>query len=417
MDIPRPQNKWKKRVVRGGVATGVVALLAMITLGVSRLKPADPAVERAAVVIDTVERGSMLRQVRGYGKLVPEEMNWIPATTQGRVERVVVHPGTVVRADTVLLEMSNPELERDVATAQMDVKAAEADLTALRVRLEKELLDQRASVATIEANSSQSALEAELFQQLAQDGLKSDLDVKTVQNASKMWNKRLEIELKRLEISSEAVEAQLAAQAARVDQSRAMARLKQSQLDALQVRAGRPGVLALMQVEVGQQVVPGTNLARVANPARLKAEIKIPETQAKDIVIGQRASVDTHNGVIDGRVVRIDPAVLEGSVTVEIALEGELPRGARPDLSVDGTVELEHLENILFVGRPAFGQEQSTASVFLLEKANPRAGRVQVRFGRASVNAMEVLEGLQEGDQVIISDMSAWDSFDHVRLQ
>jgi HlyD family secretion protein len=417
MDIARPQNKWKKRMTRGGAVAGVVAALAAITVGLSRLEPADPSVERAAVVIDTVERGSMLRQVRGYGKLVPEEMNWIPATTQGRVERILVQPGAVVRPDTVVLEMTNPELERDAASAEMDVKAAVADHTALRVRLEKEVLDQRSLLATIQASHSQAVLEAQLNEQLAKDGLVDNLKLQLSKTRADELTTRLEIEKRRLEISNEAVEAQLAAQAARVDQSRAMARLKQSQFADLKVRAGAPGVLALMQVEVGQQVVPGTNLARVANPARLKAEIKIPETQAKDIQIGQKATVDTHNGIIEGHVARIDPAVVEGSVTVDIGLDGELPRGARPDLSVDGTVELEHLENILFVGRPAFGQEQSTASMFLVEKANPRAGRVQVRFGRASVNAMEVLEGLQEGDEVIISDMSAWDSFDHVRLQ
>jgi HlyD family secretion protein len=417
VDIPRQQSKWKRRLKQGGAAAGVSAALALITLGVSRLQPADPVVDRSSVVIGTVERGSLTRQVRGYGKLVPEEMHWIPAITEGRVEDILAQPGAAVRPETVLLEMSNPELERDVTTAAMEVKAAEADLTSLRVRLEKEVLDQRAVLASVQAAQSQASLEAQLNEELARDGLVDNLHLQLSISRAQELNTRLEIEKKRLEISNESVEAQLAAQRARVDQSRAMARLKQSQLNALRVRAGKPGVLALLLVEVGQQVVPGTNLARVANPERLKAEIKIPETQAKDVQIGQRATVDTHNGVVNGRVVRIDPSVQDGSVTVDIAMEGELPKGSRPDLSVDGTIELEHLENVLFVGRPAFGQEQRVARMFLLEQDGPRASRVQVRFGRASVNAMEVLEGLQTGDRVIISDMSAWDAVDHVRLQ
>ncbi|HEY7679830.1 MAG TPA: HlyD family efflux transporter periplasmic adaptor subunit [Terriglobia bacterium] len=416
MDIPRQHSKWKRRVVRGGGAVVVVAALALITLGVSRLKPADPAVERASVVIDTVKRGSMLRQVRGYGKLVPEEMHWIPATTEGRVERILVQPGAVVRPDTVLLEMSNAELERDVATATMEVKAAEADYTSLRVRLEKEVLDQRAVMATVQSNHSQATLEAQLYEQLAKDGLISDLDLRISKSKAEELATRFDIEKKRVEISSEAVQAQLAAQTARVDQYRAMARLKQDQLASLHVRAGKAGVLALLPVEVGQQVTPGTNLARVANPERLKAEIKVPETQAKDVLIGQPAAVDTHNGVITGHVIRIDPAVQEGSVTVDVALDDALPKGARPDLSVDGTITLEHLEDILFVGRPAFGQEKSLVGLFKLENEGARASRIQVQLGRTSVNAVEVLEGLNEGDRVVISDMSAWDAFDHVRL-
>jgi HlyD family secretion protein len=391
--------------------------MALITLGLSRLKPADPAVARSAIVIDSVKRGSIIRQVRGYGRLVPEEMHWIPASTQGRVERILARPGAVVGANTILLEMSNAELERDVATGRMDVKAAEADYTSLRVRLEKEILDQRALLASIQAAHSQAILEAQLNEQLAQDGLISDLQLQLSKNTAQELTTRLEIEEKRLEISSEAVEAQLAAQTARMDQVRAIARLKETQLDALRVRAGTKGVLALLPVEVGQQVTPGTNLARVANPEQLKAEIKIPETQAKDVVIGQAAEVDTRNGVIAARVVRIDPAVVDGSVTVDLALDSPLPRGARPDLSVDGTIELERLENVLYIGRPAFGQEKSTVGIYRLENGGARASRLQVQIGRASVNAVEVLGGLSDGDQVILSDMSAWDGFDHLRIQ
>ncbi len=416
MDIPRNQSKWKRRLLRGLTVVAVLGALALITVGVSRLKPADPSVNRATVVIDSVKRGSILRQVRGYGKLVPEEMHWIPATTEGRVERILVQPGAIVGPDTVLLEMSNAELARDVATAEMEVKAAEAEYISLRVRLEKETLDQRAALATIQASYSQATLEAQMNEELAQDGLISDLQLQVSKSKAEELTTRLEIEKKRLEISGEAVRAQLAAQAARVDQYRPVARLKREQLAALQVRAGKAGVLALLQVEVGQQVTPGTNLARVANPERLRAEIEIPETQAKDIQIGQPATVDTRNGVISGHIIRIDPAVQEGSVTVDVALDDPLPRGARPDLTVDGAITLEHLENILYVGRPAFGQEKSLMSLFKLEDGGSRASRTQVQVGRTSVNSIEILGGLSEGDQIIISDMSAWGAFDHVRL-
>jgi HlyD family secretion protein len=417
MDVPRPQNKFRRRMIRVVIGGGVVVVLGLITLGISRLKPADPTVEKSTVVIDAVKRGPLLREVRGYGKLVPEEMHWIPATTEGRVERILAHPGAVVQPETVLLEMSNPELERDVANAQMEVKAAEADTTSLRVRLEKEVLDQRSVLATVEADYNQAVLQAQLNDQLSKDGLISDLDLKISQGRAQALTTRHEIEQQRLKINNESVEAQLAAQQAHVDQQRAIARLKQSQLDALQVRAGTSGLLALLPVEVGQQVMPGTNLARVANPRRLKAEIKIPETQAKDVQMGQAAAVDTHNGIISGHVSRIDPTVQDGSVTVDVAFDGELPQGARQDLSVDGTIELERLANVLYVGRPAFGQEKSLVGLFRLEQGGLRASRLQVKFGRASVNAVEIVEGLNEGDQVIISDMSSWDSFDHIRLE
>ena len=401
------------RLLVGGTA---VAALGLITLGVYRLEPADPVVERSTIVIDTVQRGSMLRQVRGYGKLVPEEMHWIPASTDGRIEAILVRQGTTVQPDTILIEMSNAELERDVVTAQMEVKAAEADYTSLRVRLDKEILDQKAILATVQANHSQAALQAELHGQLAKDGLISTLALKVSESQAEELTTRYQIEKERLEINNEAVVAQLAAQQARVDQHKAMARLKQAQLDSLRVRAGTRGVLALLPVEVGQQVAPGANLARVANPERLKAEIKIPETQAKDVQIGQLAAVDTHNGIIAGRVARMDATVLEGSVTVDVVLEEALPKGARPELSVDGTIELERLENVLHVARPAFGQGNSQVSLFRLLEQGNRAARVRVQFGRTSVNLVEILEGLSEGDQVIVSDMSAWDSFDQVRI-
>ncbi len=416
MDIPRSRNRWRRRLRRGLAFGAIVLILGLITLGVWRLTPADPTVERASVVIDRVKRGTLLRQVQGYGKLVPEEMYWIPARTQGRVERILVQPGAAVRPDTVLLEMSNEELERDVATAEMEVKAAEADYTSLRVRLEKEVLDQKASFAMVQANYSRAKLEEQMNEQLATDRLISNQQLQLSRSTAQELATRLEIETTRVEISSEAVEAQLAGQAARVDQVRAIARLKRNQLDGLHVRAGTTGVLALLPVEVGQQVTPGTNLARVANPEQLKAEIKIPETQAKDIAVGQNASIDTHNGIISGRVSRIDPAVQEGSVTVDVALDGALPTGARPDLSVNGTIELERLEDVLHVGRPAFGRDTGLVSMFRLADGGERAVRVQVSLGSSSVMAVEVLEGLEPGDEVILSDMSAWDELESIRL-
>ena len=417
MDIPRSRSRWRRRL-RRGLAFGAIGLiLGLMTLGIWRLTPADPTVERASVVIDRVKRGTLLRQVQGYGKLVPEEMYWIPARTQGRVERILVQPGAAVRPDTVLLEMSNEELERDVATAEMEVKAAEADYTSLRVRLAKEVLDQKASFAMVQANYSRAKLEEQLNDQLATDRLISNRQLQLSRSTAQELATRLEIETTRVEISSEAVEAQLAAQAARFDQVRAIARLKRNQLDGLHVRAGTTGVLALLPVEVGQQVTSGTNLARVANPEQLKAEIKIPETQAKDIAVGQNASIDTHNGIISGRVSRIDPAVQEGSVTVDVALDGPLPTGARPDLSVNGTIELERLEDVLYVGRPAFGRDRGLVSMFRLTDGGQRAVRVQVSLGSSSVMAVEVLQGLEPGDEVILSDMSAWDELESIRLQ
>lgn len=416
MDVPRTISPRRRMIRRILLGTAFVTVMGLISLGVSRLKPAEPSVPRATVVIDTVKRGPMLRQVRGYGKLVPQEMQWIPATTEGRIQRIVVLPGAAVEPDTVLLEMSNAELARDVVTSEMDIKAAEADYTSLRVLLEKEKLDQQAALATLKATHSQAILEARLNEELAQNGLISDLQLQLSKTKAEELTTRLEIENKRLEISKEAVEAQLAAQAARVDQYRAIAQLKKDQLEDLHVRAGTSGVLALLPVEVGQQVSPGTNLARVADPKRLQAEIKILETQARDIQIGQSAEIDTHNGVIPGHVARIDPAVQDGYVAVDIVLDAALPRGARPDLSVDGMIELEHLKDILYVGRPVLGQEDSQSSLFRLEESGERASRVRVSLGRTSVNLIEILEGLQAGDQVIVSDMSAWDGVDHVRL-
>jgi HlyD family secretion protein len=417
MDIPRPFAARKRYIRRALYLIVAIAAVTLITLGVSRLKPAAPSVDRATVWPDTVKRGPMLRQVHGLGTLVPEDIRWIPATTQGRVERILVKPGALVNPDTILLELSNPELQRDLLDAEMQVKGAEADYTSLRVRLEKDLLDQQANAATVQANYSQAKLEAQVNEDLAKQGLIADLPLKVSKVRAEELATRNEIERKRLAINAEAVKAQLAAQQARVEQYRGLYRLKRSQVEALRVRAGTIGVLALMNAERGQQVTPGEKLARVADPSRLKAELKIAETQAKDIQIGQRASIDTRNGIAPGHVVRTDPAVQNGTVTVDVTLDGPLPQGARPDLSVDGPIELERLDNVLYVGRPAFGQEKSVISLFKLEEGGNSAVRVQVKVGRTSVNFIEIVDGLKAGDQVILSDMSAWDGFDKVRLK
>jgi len=416
VDIARPDllERKKKRQLAWAAAGAVTVVLA--TLGVSRLKPAAPTVERATVVIDTVKRGEMVREVRGMGTLVPEEIRWIPAVTDARVERLVLLPGTKVTADSVILELSNPELEMRALEAESQARAAEAQYTELKVRLQSQNLDQRAAAARVEAEAKQARLQADADAELAKNGLIAGLALKLSQSAADELEHRQQIERQRLGIAGEAIEAQLRVQQAEVEQRRAQARLRRSQVDALRVRAGLDGVLQLVPVEVGQQVTPGTNLARVARPDRLKAVIRVPETQARDVVPGQKAVVDTRNGVVDARVVRVDPAVQNGTVTVDLALLGTLPKGARPDLTVDGTIELERLENALHVGRPAMGQPQSTVGLFRLVKGTSEAVRVRVRLGQASVSTIEVLEGLDVGDEVILSDTSAWDSTDRIRL-
>ena len=416
MDIPRPsfaQQRRRRRVIY--VVTGVIAVV-LITFGLSRLEPAAPSVERETVVIDVVKRGPMLRQVRGSGTLVPEAIRWIPANTEGRVERIVVLPGAAVTADTVILELSNPEVELSALEADSAVKAAEAEHSNLKVQLKSGLLTQQAQAATVQASYHQATLQAKANEQLAKDGLIADLTLRLSQVTADELSRRTEIEKQRLEIAAEAVTAQLAVQETRLEQFRATARLRRNQVGSLKVRAGVDGVLQVVPVEVGQSVLPGANLARVAEPGHLKAEVRIGETMARDVLIGQVASIDTRNGIIPGRVSRIDPSVQNGTVTVDVALEGDLPKGARPDLSVDGTIELERLQEVLNVGRPAFGQEHSMVGLFRLEPGGANAVRVQVKLGRSSVNTIEIVEGLNEGEQVILSDMSAWDAFDRVRL-
>ena len=416
MDIARPSNPRRKlirRLTYGGTAVFAVAVA---RIGVTRLTPAAPGVDRATVWVDTVKRGPMVRDVRGLGTLVPEDIRWIPATTQGRVEAIVLRPGTVVKANSLILELTNPELEQEVVEAKLKVDAAEAGLESLRVQTENDYLQQKSTAASVTAEYNKAKMSAEMNEALAEKQLVSALTLRQSQVDAEQLAIRTQIANDQLATYERSIKARVAAQESEVAQARAIFTLKQQQRDALHVRAGLDGVLQVVPVEVGQQVAPGTNLARVANPGRLKAEVKIAETQAKDLQIGQKARIDTRNGIVDGVVARIDPSVQNGTRTVDVTLIGDLPAGAVPDLSVDGTIELERLGDVLFVGRPASGQEQSAVGLFRVQP-DGTATRVQVRLGRSSVNTVEVVSGLTVGEQVILSDMSAWDNFDRVRLQ
>jgi HlyD family secretion protein len=416
MDRPRKnaaRNKWIRRVV---TAVVLLAAIAATTVGLSRLKPAAPTVEKSTVWMDTVKRGPMLRQVRGLGTLVPQEILFIPALNEGRVERIVERAGAKVEPETVLLVLSNPQLELEAVEAEYQVRAAEAKQLDLEVQLESQQLNQEAEVARVESEYEQAKLQANRDELLSKEGLIPDIDLKLSLTTATELGKRHSIEQKKLAIHTKATKAQLDVQRAEVDRLRALHELKVKQVRDLTVRAGITGVLQELELEAGEQVTTGTILAKVAQPTKLKAELKIAETQAKDIQIGQPASIDTRNGVIPGLVSRIDPAVREGTVLVDVRLTGELPQGARPDLSVDGTVELERLDDVLYVGRPAFGQPDSLVGLFRLDRESGEALRTQVRLGRSSVNTIEIVEGLSVGDQVILSDMSNWDAYDRVRL-
>jgi HlyD family secretion protein len=417
MDIARPSNARQKQLKRAGyIATGLL-IVAGISVGLSRLRPAAPTVDSATLWPDTVKRGPMVRQVRGLGTLIPEDIRWIPATSQGRVERILLRPGTSVKAGNVILELSNPQLDQETQDAELKVQSAEASLANLRVQVQNDLLQQKAAAAGIEADYNKARMQLEMNEALAKDQLVSDLILRQSKLDAEQLAIRRDIAQEQLASRAEASRAQLAVQQSAVDQARAVLQLKRRERDELNVRAGLDGMLQLVPVDVGQQVAPGTNLARVANPARLKAEIKVAETQAKDIQIGQAAQVDTRVGIVNGRVIRIDPSVQNGTRTVDVSLDGELPKGAVPDLSVDGTIELERLANVLYMGRPAFGQEQSTVGIFKVDATGTEASRVQVTLGKSSVNTVEVVAGLQAGDKVILSDMSAWDAFERVRLK
>ena len=416
VDIARPSQARKKKIRRILYIGAAVVVVAGISLGVSRLKPAAPTVDRAVVWIDAVKKGSMLRQVRGSGTLVPEDIRWINTQSSGRVERIVLRPGAQVTPDTVILELTNPQLEQAVRDAELAYKSAQAAFTNRKAELQSALLSQEATVANIESQSKQADLDLQANETLFKEQLISQLTLQQKRSLSADLKNRLNVEQRRLQITREGTSSQLAPQEAEVNQRRAAWELRQRELGDLKVKAGMSGTLQSVPVERGQQVGPGINLARVANPSNLKAELRIAETQTKDIRIGQYAEVDTRNGIVKGKVGRIDPAAQGGTVGVDIILEGALPPGSRPDLSVDGTIQLERLDNVIYVGRPAFGQENSTVGLFKLDLETGEANRTNVKLGRSSVNQIEIIEGLQPGDQVILSDMSAQDSFDRIRI-
>ena len=418
MDIKRPTKSKARKRIRTGIliAIGLVAI-AGITYGLAKLKPAAPTLDRSTAVIDTVKRGEMVREVRGNGTLVPQVTRWIPAPADGRVERILAQAGVEVSAGTVIVELSNPEMEQQAIDAEFQVKTAEAEAENLRVRLESEGMTQQSQIASINAEYRQAKLQLDTDEALAKKGLVPELTLKISRVRVEDLANRLKVEQQRLSIGGRSVKAQLNAQQSRVLQLRALARLKKDQVDALKVRAGTSGVLQQISVQEGQQVTPGLNLARIADPASLKAELKIAETQIKDVRVGQTAKVDTRNGVIEGQVSRIDPAAREGTFTVDVSFTGELPSSARPDLSVDGTIELERLRNVLYVSRPAFGQGQQTVGMFRLGPDGQEATRVSVALGRTSVSTVEIVDGLREGDQVIISDTTTMDNYKTIRVR
>ena len=416
VDIARPSQARKKKIRRILYISAAVVVVAGISLGVSRLKPAAPTVDRAVVWIDAVKKGSMLRQVRGSGTLVPEDIRWINTQSSGRVERIVLRPGAQVTPDTVILELTNPQLEQAVRDAELAYRSAQAAFTNRKAELQSALLLQESTVANIESQSKQADLDLQANETLFKEQLISQLTLQQKRSLSADLKNRLNVEQRRLQITREGINSQLAPQEAEVNQRRAAWELRRRELGDLQVKAGMSGILQSVPVERGQQVGPGINLARVANPSNLKAELRIAETQTKDIRIGQYAEVDTRNGIVKGKVSRIDPSSVGGTVGVDVIMDGPLPPGSRPDLSVDGTIQLERLDNITYVGRPAFGQENSTVTIFKVQP-NGEALATKVRLGRASVNTIEVIEGLNPGDQVILSDMSQFDAFDRVQLK
>jgi HlyD family secretion protein len=417
MDIPRPSNaraRMIRRIVLGAV---LVLFIAGVTLALSRMRPAAPSVDRATVWSDEVKRGPMLRDVHGTGTLVPEDIRWIPAQTDSHVDRIAIRPSEkVLRPDSIILELSDPQLQRDTLDAEYQLRAAEADYANLRVQVNSELMNQKAAEAGVRSDYEQAKIQHEVDEKLAKEGIGSEVNERLSRVREQQLAIRVQLEGERTRVATDSADARLAAQQAHVEQQKALYQLKRSQMDALHVRAGINGVLQLVSVEEGQRVTQGTNLARVADPKKLKAEIKIAETQAKDILNGQKATIDTRNGVVDGHVMRIDPAVQNGTVTVDVAIDGPLPLGARPDLSVDGVIEIENLKNVLYVGRPVHGAADSMVSLFKLTRDGSEAERVTVKLGRSSVNSIEIRDGLQVGDRVILSDMSQWDKYDRIRL-
>ena len=414
MDIPRQRKTPRGRIAL--IAGGIIAAVAG-TVALTRLEPAAPSVERATLWVDTVRQGTLLRQVRAPGTLVPEHVRIISAVTAGRIEQLVTRPGTTVNTSTVLLQMTNPDVQLQALEAERQLGAAEANMVSLRNQLETTKLQQQATVATITTEANDARRNAEVFEALDKKGLSSANEVARARERADELTSRRAIEQRRLTMLQQTLGRQLALEEANVERMRAVAQFQRDRVTSMNVVAGEEGVLQQLDLELGQWVVPGQILARVAQPGKLKAVLRVPETQAKDIVLGQPTSVDTRNGLVSGRVSRVDPAVQNGTVTVEVALEGALPRGARADLSVDGTIEIERLQNVLSVGRPAYGQPESTVGLFVLDPDGKAARRVQAKLGRASVNAIEVVQGLKPGDKVIISDVSQWDGQERLRIK
>lgn len=417
MDIQKPGNARAKKIKRIVYAGIILLFVAGTSIAVSRLRPAGPSVDKSIIWTGEVKRGSMLRDVHGVGTLVPEDIRWIPAQTDSTVDRIVLRPGAQVKPDSIILELSNPSLQRDTLDADYQLKAAEADYQNLKVQLNSELLNQKAAAAAIHGDYEQAKLQHEVDEKLRAQGIGAEVTAQLSALKAQQLGERARLEDERTKNSADSVASRLLVQETHVSQQRALYNLRRSELEALHVRAGLAGVLQLVPVEVGQHVTPGTNLCRVADPRRLKAEIKISETQAKDIATGQKATIDTRNGVVIGRVTRMDPSVQNGTITVDVGLPEILPAGARPDLTVDGTIELENLQDVLFVGRPVHGQPETTVSLFKVAADGSEAVHVNVKLGRASVNSVEVLQGLNAGDIVILSDMSNWDSYDRIRLR
>jgi HlyD family secretion protein len=417
MDIARPDEKRRRRTRRLLYAGAGLLLAVVITAALARLKPAAPGVDRSTIWTDTVKRGPMLREERGLGTLVPETIQVIPAATDGRVERRYLLPGTPVKANTVIFDLTNPQLQQETLDAEYQLKGAQAVYEQTKAELQDTLMDKRTTAASISSQYRTAELQAEADQKLFAMGVSAEVTARKSQVAAEELAKENDLAQKEVETFEQSINAQLAVQQANVDQKRALYELKKSQLAQLHVRPGIDGVLQELDVDVGQQVTQGTALARVAQPTQLKAELKIAETQAKDIALGQSASIDTHNGVIPGHVIRIDPAVVNGTRTVDVKLDGPLPPGAVPDLSVEGTIQIERLADVLYVGRPVHGDENTTVGLFKLVDDGKEAVRVPVEIGRASVNSVEILKGLQSGDQVILSDMSNYDNYDRVELK
>lgn len=417
MDIAIPQDQRAKTIRRLSLAAVALLLVTAISFGVSRLRPAAPSVDGASLFSDIVKRGDMLRAVHGIGILVPEDIQWIPALNTARVSKIALHPGATVKTDSIILELSNPELERDTLDAEYQLKAAEAQFQSVKAQMGSDILNQRAAAAAVRSEYEQAKIQHAVDEKLVAQHIGAEVTAQLSKVKEDQLAIRAQIEETRAKNAEETAEAKIAAEKSHVDQQRALYNLRRSQLDALHVRAGINGVLQLVPVEVGQSVAPGTNLARVADPKKLKAEIKISETQANELTLGMKSTVDTRNGIVNGRVSRIDPSVQNGTVTVDVSFDGPLPNGARPDLSVDGTIEIENLKNILYVGRPAFGQPQSSVSLFKLNADGSEATRTSVGLGRFSVSSVEVRQGLREGDRVILSDTSAFSNYERIRLK